>query len=64
MLAVVTLGLGMAKQGKYTINPHAVEKVETIVAGVAHISEAAIFMLAGVVAGRALSVDGMMDRSV
>ena len=37
VLAVVTLGLGMAKQGKYSIPPASHEKVETVVSAVAHI---------------------------
>lgn len=54
VLAVVVLGLGMGWYGKYSISPHAVERLDTVMEWLSVIAEAAIFFFAGVVSQSAL----------
>jgi hypothetical protein len=61
ILAVVVVGLGMGRVGKYSISPSAVHKVEGITHIISAISEAAIFFCGGIVAYGAVSA--ILDKA-
>jgi len=60
-LAIVVIGLGMGRVGKYSISPSAVPRLEGVTELISAISEAAIFFCAGIVAFGA--VVSILDRA-
>lgn len=55
VLAVVTLGLLMGRQGKYTLSPAATNALEAVMRMVSFIAETLIFYVAGIAAWTALT---------
>ena len=59
IIAVVVFGIMMSRRGKYAISPSVEEKLHATMGSLAHVSETAIFFVAGIVAYDAITSDGI-----